>query len=311
MKRLASLCGVFAAVCCLAACSAPSAEYEAKAREAYTLEKKELGDTKIPALVLSKNGAEGAKRPAVILVHGGAIMEAMTTPGLPYKEEWFRPVYEETPYRLADKGMLVVAIDAAWAESRLTPEVRAQVPSNPAIAVWTFYIAAVDDITRTIDYLCTRDDVDPERIAAAGKSGGALTCLMAACREPRLEAVVSWKGGADFVEMGRIRGHGPHYEAAFKERPEFRETLAQADPINCAEHIFPIALAMINNRKDPEMPDHGAEALYAKLLPLYAQRPERLMLKFFETHKPTHNDQEKAFEAGCEWLEKHLLAEPR
>jgi len=66
-----------------------------------------IGDAGIPALVLSKDGSDASKRPVVILVHGGAIVDALTTPGLPYKEEWFRPVYEDVPYRLADNGMLV------------------------------------------------------------------------------------------------------------------------------------------------------------------------------------------------------------
>lgn len=281
------------------------------AKAGYSLTEQCIGDAKMPALLLSKEGSENSKRPAVILVHGGGIVDALTTPGLPYKEEWFRPVYEDVPYRLAGKGMLVVAIDAAWAESRLVPEAREEFVKNPMKALFTDYIAGVRDISHMLEYLCERPDVDPARIGVAGKSGGALVSLMAACQEPRLAAVVSWKGGADFVELTRLRDQQELMDAAFERNPEFREILERADPINNFERIPPKALALINIREDPLMPRAGAEALYERLRPLYEEYPGRLVLKLCDTPKPTHDDQVEAFDAGCQWLEDHLLPRPK
>ena len=312
MTILRLSCSAFTASILIAggAFSAPAraADFTPVAKAGFSLVEAPIGDAGIPALVLSKEGAERSKRPAVILVHGGSICDAVATHGLPYKEEWFRPVYEDVAYRLAEKGMLVVAIDASWAETRITPGVREQVENSPVVAVFTYYMAAIRDVSQTIDYLrARRPDVDPGRIGLAGKSGGAMTCLMAACQEPRLAAVVSWKGGADFIEMARLRGQEAVFQEALEKHADFREKLERADPINNYERIPPKALALINNRDDPLMPREGAEALYEKLRPLYERHPERLLLKLCETGKPTHDDQVEAFDAGCQWLEDHLL----
>jgi dienelactone hydrolase len=311
MTILRLSCSAFTAAILIAegAFSAPAgaADFTPVAKPGFSLVEASIGDAGIPALLLSKEGVERSKRPVVILVHGGSICDAVATHGVPYKEEWFRPVYEDVPYRLAGKGMLVVAIDASWAETRITPGVREQVQNSPVEAVFTFYMAAVRDVSQTIDYLRARPDVDPGRIGLAGKSGGAMTCLMAACQEPRLAAVVSWKGGADFIEMARLRGQEAVFEEALKQHAGFREKLKRADPINNYERIPPKALALINNRDDPLIPRESAEALYEKLRPLYERHPDRLLLKLCETDKPTHDDQVEAFDAGCQWLEDHLL----
>ncbi len=278
------------------------------AKEGYTLATVVIGECGIPALVLSKDGSDVAKRPAVILVHGGAIVDALTTPGLPYKEEWFRPVYEDVPYRLAGKGMLVVAIDASWAESRLVPAAAEQFQRSPLAAVMSYYMDAVKDISDTITCVSARPDVDPDRIGIAGKSGGAITCLMAACQEPRVAAVVSWKGGADFKELARLKGQEAGLVAALEQVPGFRERLERNDPINAFEAIPPKAIALINNREDPAIPRATAEVLVEKLRPLYKDHPDRLLLKLIDTPAPTHDDQVEAFDAGCAWLETHLLA---
>ncbi|MBI2422823.1 MAG: hypothetical protein HYV27_08330 [Candidatus Hydrogenedentes bacterium] len=69
----------------------------------------------------------------------------------------------------------------------------------------------------------------------------------------------------------------------------------------------PKALALINNQDDPLIPRACAESLYQKLLPLYEKHPANLLLKLCPTNKPTHDDQTEAFDAGCQWLEDHLL----
>ncbi len=89
--------------------------------------------------------------------------------------------------------------------------------------------------------------------------------------------------------------------------PDFRATIEQADPIHHYEKIPPKALALINNRTDPLIPRETAEVLHEKLVPLYAAHPENLMLMLVDTKKPTHDDQVEAFDAGCLWLEEHLL----
>ena len=292
--------------------AAPSAKLnpcfypEPVAKPGYVLSKERIGERGVAAYVLSADKPDTGRRPAVILIHGGGALDPLTTPKPQYKGEWFIPYYDYIPYRLAEAGMLVIAIDAWWAGERFTEDILKLGEMEPAVALIKGWSETAEDVPRVIDYLLARDDVDPDRIGVAGKSGGGIVSLMAACKEDRIEAVVAWKAGADFVEVTRLRGQSALMDAAFENAPGFRHELERVDPIHQYQGIPSIAVAFIGNHDDPLMPCQGAEALYAKLLPLYEQHTERLLLRLFETSEPTHDLQREAFELGCAWLEKHL-----
>ena len=95
-------------------------------------------------------------------------------------------------------------------------------------------------------------------------------------------------------------------ETTLAQDPVFRATLEGMDPIFNFTRIPPTALALINNREDPAVPRVCAELLYDKLKPLYEEHPDRLFLKLCDTNQPTHDDQLEAFDAGYQWLIKHL-----
>jgi len=56
----------------------------------------------------------------------------------------------------------------------------------------------VSEVTDALNYLLTRDDVDPDRIGIYGFSSAGATAIMAAARQPQLKAVVAEGGYADF-----------------------------------------------------------------------------------------------------------------
>jgi pimeloyl-ACP methyl ester carboxylesterase len=60
-----------------------------------------------------------------------------------------------------------------------------------------------DDIIAGLDYVASRDDVDPVRVALVGHSFGAASALLAAAEDPRISAVVSLSGFSDPVEVTR------------------------------------------------------------------------------------------------------------
>jgi dipeptidyl aminopeptidase/acylaminoacyl peptidase len=179
---------------------------------------------------------------------------------------------------------------------------------NPVAAVFHGYVETSRDVSRVIDYLIARGDIDPARVGVAGWSGGGITSLMAACRDDRIRAVVAWKAGADFVQIMNLRGQALLMNQAMNDDSCKRE-LQDDDPIYHFRNIPPKALALIGNMEDPLMPRQGAQTLYDRLSPLYADRPDRLMIKFFDTPRPTHDLDPPALNLGCDWLIK-FLAEP-
>lgn len=63
------------------------------------------------------------------------------------------------------------------------------------------YRAAVNDTRRLIDWLGTREEVDPDRIAVVGFSMGALAASTIMGIDSRVAAGVFMTGGADFAEI--------------------------------------------------------------------------------------------------------------
>ena len=281
---------------------------EPVAKSGYTLTKDRIGDRGIWAYVLSADPPPTQRRPAVILIHGGGMPDVIATAKPQYKGEWFIPLFDYIPYRLAQSGMLVVAIDAWWAGDRYEPARAELAQRDPIAALIHGYAETARDVSQVIDHRAGREDVDPANIGVAGKSGGGIISLMAACRDDRLEAVVAWKAGPDFVKLTHLRGDGVLMNKALSENPGLREEIQQEDPIYSYQNIPPKALALIGNFDDPSMPRQVVQELYEKLRPLYAANPERLMIKLFETPRPTHDLQRAAFELGCDWLEKSLCA---
>ena len=279
---------------------------EPVAKPGYTLTKECLGERKIWAYLLSADRAATERRPVVILIHGGAMVDLLATAKPQYKGEWFILHFDSIPYRLAKSGMLVIAIDAWWTGERYKREYATLAQSDPMAAVLRGYVETALDVSQVIDSLSHRDDIDLNRIGVAGFSGGGIISLMAACKDDRIKAVVAWKAGPDFVKLTHLRGQGALINKSLNENAEFRTSLQQNDPINLYQSIPPKALALIGNFEDPLMPRQVVEALYEKLQHLYAMYPEKLMIKMYETPRPTHDLQPAAFELGCEWLERFL-----
>jgi cephalosporin-C deacetylase-like acetyl esterase len=152
------------------------------------------------------------------------------------------------------------------------------------------------DGIRAVDYLLTRDDVDPERLAVAGNSGGGTQAAYLAVVEPRLSAVISscymtsWKqlwfdpGPQDAEQdLPGFLFHGldfPDYAVAFAPRP-FQILSATRD-------FFPIA---------------GARSTYEEARRVYEQLGQAERIGFFE-YDDTHGWSKPRREATYRWLER-------
>jgi cephalosporin-C deacetylase-like acetyl esterase len=93
----------------------------------------------------------------------------------------------------------------------------------------------VSELRRSVDYLQTRDDVDPSRIAYQGISYGAVWAPMFLALEPRLKTGLVVVGGFVVLQLGR-EGIPP-----------------EVDPLHFAPRVNAPVL-MLNGRYDPIFP---------------------------------------------------------
>ncbi len=306
---------VFSVICVLSAHAEnpydpPPADLSAK--EGYTLEKVVITDRDIPTYILYADKFAAEKKPAVVLLHGGGIFDIRSNHKLLAKEQWFGVGgrgFDLVPYRLADSGIMVLIIDHWWAGERYNPEHLDLIKRSAFWAVVQGYHESADDVSRLIDYLETRDDADATRVGVAGWSGGGQTTLIATAIETRITAAVCWVGNADMVRFANHKGFSPKMvERMLDDIPGSREKLQRYDPVHAYAAIPPIALAIINNRRDTAIPTDLAQDLYDKLLPLYKDMPERLRLDLRETPEPTHTLDPEGYRDGCDWLIRFLSA---
>jgi dienelactone hydrolase len=115
---------------------------------------------------------------------------------------------------------------------------------------------------RLVDYLITRNDIDPDRIYLLGASFGAITGSTAAAFEPRIRAAVLTYGGGDFSKLFASREakaalgplHGP--VAALTGY-----LMAPADPVQYVADIAPRPVLLQNGEGDGIIPPSAARAL--------------------------------------------------
>jgi pimeloyl-ACP methyl ester carboxylesterase len=119
------------------------------------------------------------------------------------------------------------------------------------------------DVSRTIDWLNTRADVEPGRIACVGHSGGGTAALFASALEPRIKAAVvngylcSW--GRSIYAVG----HCPC---------NYVPNLAQyADCGDIGGLIAPRPLLINAGEQDDIFPIDGAQDAYETVLAAYAE----------------------------------------
>jgi fermentation-respiration switch protein FrsA (DUF1100 family) len=75
----------------------------------------------------------------------------------------------------------------------------------------------VDEVTDALDYVLTREDVDPNRIGIHGFSSAGATAIMATARFPTLRAVVAEGGYGNFVENALGTGRSSNRAIAYFE----------------------------------------------------------------------------------------------
>ena len=107
------------------------------------------------------------------------------------------------------------------------------------------------DYSRAVDYLLTREDVDPDRVGYAGISMGAITGITFAAHDPRIKAMASIVGGGNLLGSLKV-----------EPTPEAKAAAAKVDPANHVGLIAPRPLLLLNATRDQLVPRFFAESLH-------------------------------------------------
>jgi dienelactone hydrolase len=255
-------------------------------------------DEPVPAYVYYKKG--NTAMPVVFFLHG---MGGSKDQYGPRMREW------------ADRGLFVVAIDAHLHGERKVPGIFPEGKSLGGLgtdySIWVHQSAIAHtarDVSRIIDSLSARSDVDSSRIGVAGVSMGSSTCMVVACKEPRISVVVGMIGAVDFWYDVTKTAPGPQQQAKREAlSPRVRQLVQSLDPLARKRSIAPKALFLANGARDA-IDIESIKAFVKDLRPSYDAYPERLHL--LEEPKTGHTVTDRMWTEGTQWLVRHLVETP-
>jgi poly(3-hydroxybutyrate) depolymerase len=126
---------------------------------------------------------------------------------------------------------------------------------------------SVHDTQRIVDYLLTRDDVDPDRLYIVGASYGSMVSTHVLAQDKRFDAGILLVGGGDF----RIMADAPIFQEEIPGalravlKPAFVWVGKAFDPIYSAPHTGPIPVLKQCGSADRLVSPESGKALFAAL----------------------------------------------
>lgn len=154
---------------------------------------------------------------------------------------------------LAERGFLTIAFDPSYTgESGGQPRYL----TSPEIST--------EDFSAAVDYLMTRDDVDPERIGILGICGWGGFALNAAANNPRIKATVT----STMYDMSRVKTHGYFDKYTADDRYNLRLQLAEQRMKDYKSGTYERDGGVVDSVND-EMP------LFVKQYHAYYKNPQR------------------------------------
>jgi dienelactone hydrolase len=274
--------------------------------------------------LLVKPALQQANLPAVIVLHGtGGDKESVA--GL--------------SEALADRGMLAVAIDARYHGGRIPGGAdRSEQYQDAIIGAWheknvaklqhPFYFDTVYDLWRTVDYLQSRKDVDPQRIGMIGISMGGIETWMAAATDERVRAVVpaiavqSFRWSLENEQwQGRAATIGRAHQVAASDlgEPAVNSKAVRAlwnkvipgilDEFDCPSMLRVIAprpMLILSGEKDPNNPLGGAKLAFAAAEEAYKNAQASDRLKIDVAKGIGHAIPQEQMRMALDWLEHWL-----
>jgi len=206
-----------------------------------------VNDERVPALVCVPRAAE-PPLPCIILLHGLGQDKSLIND--------IHPKYMKSGYAM-------ICIDSQYRGERERPGKRF-ISFNMFETRQTFAQTIVD-ARRAVDFLETRNDIDPDQIVLLGASMGGILGATAAAHEPRIQGALLLYAG------GNLRRLLAESTIIYPRTTWWRSTLAGAsgiilrevDPLRHIGRISPRPVLMINGSRDTVVPPRCAEELFA------------------------------------------------
>lgn len=215
------------------------------------------------------------------------------------------PLYQRAWIGLAKRGFAVLAYDPPAQGERLEYEgIRPGVPQHIMAGLQCLLagsnIAAYEiwDGIRAVDYLLTRPEVDPKRIAAIGNSGGGTQTAYLAVFEPRLAAAVP----SCYITSWEKLWSGPGPQDSEQVFAGFL-----SDGFDFGDFLIAFApkpIQMLTAIRD-FFPIEGARATFAEVQHVFKTMGYPNRAGYFEYDDP-HGWSQPRREATYRWLEKWL-----
>jgi dienelactone hydrolase len=256
-------------------------------------------DEPVPAYLYYKKGNKSM--PVVIFMHGmGGSKEQ----------------YVQRMQQWADKGLFVVTIDAHLHGERKVPGIFPQGKNLGGLgtdySIWVHQSAVshtARDVSKVIDALSARPEVDLSRIGVAGVSMGGSTCMVLAWKEPRISVVVGLIGAVDFWYDVTKTPPGKDQDAKRNVLClRVRQLVGSLDPLERKAAIAPKALFLGNGARDDGIAIESIKKFVKDLRPSYKAHPDRLQL--LEEPKTGHTVTERMWNEGTQWLLRYLVERP-
>jgi dienelactone hydrolase len=278
---------------------------------------------RVPTLIVKRTTTAG-RAPAVIVMHGtGGTKEGM--------REWLDV--------FAARGYVAVGIDARYHGEWIPGGARgSQEYNQAAVAAWRsktgepreypFWYDSVWDVWRTVDYLATRPDVDPNRIAMLGVSMGGIQAFFAAAADDRFAAVVpiiatqsmrwvlennQWQARARTIQAAHEAAAADLGEAAVNDRVAralwnklIPGILDEFDTPSIVRLIAPKPLLLLSTENDQNCPLPGAKLAFAQAEAAYKAAGATDKLTIDVAPNARHEVVPAHRQLAHEWLDRQL-----
>ncbi len=253
---------------------------------------KSKGGRKIEGILYyPKNYQRGKKYPLILNIHGGPAG---------YDADWFKNSWAYYPHYWANKGAFVLFVNYSGSSNYGLDFVES--------IIGHYYELEVPDILSGVDYLINKGMVNPDKLATAGWSNGAILTIALITETNRFKVAAPGAGDVNWTSDYGNCMFGPQFdELYFGGNPwDNTNTYIKKSPLFKARRIKTPTIIFFGTQDKNVPTEQGWQ--FFRALKRIGQTPVKFILFPGEPHglrKPSH--QIKKMEEEIKWINKYLF----